>query len=64
MNPANQKEVVGYAAQASVAEAEAALAAARAAQSDWARTPADERAAVLEKVAALLRRDKPALCAL
>ena len=32
LNPANQKEVIGYAAQADVAEAEAALAAARAAQ--------------------------------
>ena len=64
LNPANQREVVGYAAQASIAEAEAALAAARAAQPAWARTPADERAALLERVAALLRRDKAALCAL
>jgi RHH-type proline utilization regulon transcriptional repressor/proline dehydrogenase/delta 1-pyrroline-5-carboxylate dehydrogenase len=64
LNPANQKEVVGYAAQAGVAEAESALAAARAAQPKWARTPAGERAAVLERVAALLHRDKAALCAL
>jgi RHH-type transcriptional regulator, proline utilization regulon repressor / proline dehydrogenase / delta 1-pyrroline-5-carboxylate dehydrogenase len=64
LNPANQPEVVGYAAQAGVAEAESSLAAARAAQSNWTRTPADERAALLEKVATLLRRDKTALSAL
>src|SRR5439155_1432522 len=64
LNPANQKEVVGYAAQASVAEAEAALAAALAAQPKWGRTPAADRAALLEKAAALMRRDKAALSAL
>ena len=40
LNPANQKEMIGYAAQATVAEAEAALAAALAAQPKWGRTPA------------------------
>ena len=64
LNPANQTEVIGYAAQAGIAEAEAALAAARAAQPGWAGTSADERAALLERVAALLRRDKAALSAL
>jgi RHH-type proline utilization regulon transcriptional repressor/proline dehydrogenase/delta 1-pyrroline-5-carboxylate dehydrogenase len=64
LNPANQKEIIGHAAQASVAEADAALAAARAAQPKWARIPAAERAAVLEKVADLMRRDKADLCAL
>jgi RHH-type transcriptional regulator, proline utilization regulon repressor / proline dehydrogenase / delta 1-pyrroline-5-carboxylate dehydrogenase len=64
LNPANQQEVVGYAAQAGVAEAESALAAAHAAQPNWARTPADERAALLERVATLLRWDKAPLCAL
>ncbi|MGA2867220.1 MAG: proline dehydrogenase family protein [Verrucomicrobiota bacterium] len=64
LNPANQDEVVGYAAQATVAEAESALAAARAAQPKWARTPAPQRAALLEQAARLLRRDKAALCAL
>jgi RHH-type proline utilization regulon transcriptional repressor/proline dehydrogenase/delta 1-pyrroline-5-carboxylate dehydrogenase len=63
-NPANQKEIVGLAAQATVAEAESALAAARSAQPKWARTPAADRAALLEKVASLMRRDKAALCAL
>jgi RHH-type proline utilization regulon transcriptional repressor/proline dehydrogenase/delta 1-pyrroline-5-carboxylate dehydrogenase len=64
LNPANQKEIIGHAAQASVAEADAALAAARAAQPKWARIPAAERAAILEKVADLMRRDKADLCAL
>ena len=64
LNPSNQSEIIGYAAQATVAEAELALAAARTAQPAWARTPAEERAAVLEKAASLMRRDKAALCAL
>ena len=64
LNPANQKEIVGYAAQATVAEADAALAAARAAWPKWARTPADERAAILEKTASFVRAEKAALCAI
>ena len=64
LNPANQKEIIGYASQASITEADSALAAARAAQPKWARTPVAERAAILEKVAALMRRDKADLCAL
>ena len=64
LNPANQTEVVGYAAQAGAAEAEAALAAARTAQPAWARTPAEERAVLLERVAALLQRGKAGLCAI
>jgi RHH-type proline utilization regulon transcriptional repressor/proline dehydrogenase/delta 1-pyrroline-5-carboxylate dehydrogenase len=63
LNPANQNEIVGYAAQAGIAEADAALAAARAAQPKWGRTPGKHRAEVLEKVANLMRRDKAALCA-
>ena len=64
LNPANQAEVVGYAAQATVADAEAALAAARAAQPDWGRRPAADRAALLEKVADHMRHAKTELCAL
>lgn len=64
LNPANQREVIGYAAQAGIEEAEASLTAARRAQPAWARTPADERAALLEKVADLMRRDKAGLSAL
>ena len=63
LNPANQKEIVGYAAQATIAEANTALEAARAAWPKWARTPAVERAALLEKTASLMRAVKAALCA-
>jgi RHH-type proline utilization regulon transcriptional repressor/proline dehydrogenase/delta 1-pyrroline-5-carboxylate dehydrogenase len=64
LNPANQNEIVGYVAQATITEAEAALAAAQAAQPGWARTPVEKRAAILERVASLMPRDKAALCAL
>jgi RHH-type transcriptional regulator, proline utilization regulon repressor / proline dehydrogenase / delta 1-pyrroline-5-carboxylate dehydrogenase len=64
LNPANQQEVIGYAAQAGIEQAEAAIAAARAAQPLWARTPADKRAALLLKAAALLQRDRSYLTAL
>jgi RHH-type proline utilization regulon transcriptional repressor/proline dehydrogenase/delta 1-pyrroline-5-carboxylate dehydrogenase len=63
LNPANQNEIIGYAAQAAIADADKALAAARAAQPKWGRTSAEGRAAILEKVATLMRRDKAALCA-
>ena len=64
LNPANQQEIVGYAAQAGIREADSALDVARTAQPHWGATPAEDRAAVLEKVAVLLRRDKASLCAL
>jgi RHH-type proline utilization regulon transcriptional repressor/proline dehydrogenase/delta 1-pyrroline-5-carboxylate dehydrogenase len=64
LNPADHNEIIGYAAQGTVAEADSALAAARAAQPSWARTSPDRRASLLEQVAALMRRDKAALCAL
>jgi RHH-type proline utilization regulon transcriptional repressor/proline dehydrogenase/delta 1-pyrroline-5-carboxylate dehydrogenase len=63
LNPANQNEVIGYAAQATVAQAAEALAAARAAQPKWARVPIADRAGFLEKIASLMRRDKAELCA-
>ena len=64
LNPANQKEIVGYASQATMAEADTALASARAAWPKWARTPAPERAGLLEKTASLMRADKAVLCAI
>jgi len=64
LNPANQNEIVGHAALATIADADAALAAARAAQSKWARVPAADRAMLLHALADLLRRDKAALSAL
>jgi len=64
VNPANQNETVGSAAQASIEDAESAMAAAKAAQPKWARTPVAERAALLERLAGLMGRDKAALAAL
>ena len=63
-NPADQDEIIGYVAQATIADADAAIASARSAQPKWARLSPDNRAKILEKVAALMRRDKAALCAL
>ena len=50
VNPATEA-VVGVAPDASVAQAEAACAAARAASAAWARTPMEERCALLARVA-------------
>jgi RHH-type proline utilization regulon transcriptional repressor/proline dehydrogenase/delta 1-pyrroline-5-carboxylate dehydrogenase len=64
LNPANQTEILGYSAQGSIEQADAALAAARSAQPRWARVPAADRAALLERIATLMRRDKAEFCAL
>jgi len=64
LNPAAQGEIIGYAARGTVADAETALQAARAAQPGWARRTAEERADCMERVAGLMRRDKAALTAL
>jgi RHH-type proline utilization regulon transcriptional repressor/proline dehydrogenase/delta 1-pyrroline-5-carboxylate dehydrogenase len=64
VNPADQREVIGYAGQGSIADAESALSAARAAQRDWGPQPAEHRASLLEQLAQLIRRDKANLCAL
>ena len=54
VNPATE-EVVGQAPNASVADAEAAAAAARAAFPAWAATPAEERLALLKAAATAIR---------
>jgi RHH-type proline utilization regulon transcriptional repressor/proline dehydrogenase/delta 1-pyrroline-5-carboxylate dehydrogenase len=64
LNPANQNEIIGYAAQGTIDDAEAALSAASSARPGWGRTPTDERAATLERLATLVRRDKAELSAL
>ena len=64
LNPADQQEVLGYAARASLADAEAALAAAGIAQIKWAHTPAEERARLLNRLAEGMRENKAALTAL
>lgn len=64
LNPGNQREIIGYAARATSVEAGLALQAARNAQPGWSRLGADARATILERVSALMRREKAALTAL
>jgi 1-pyrroline-5-carboxylate dehydrogenase len=58
MNPAQKGEVIGRVASGGTAEAERALEAAWRAYPDWSRTPADDRARVLLRAAAIMRRRK------
>jgi RHH-type transcriptional regulator, proline utilization regulon repressor / proline dehydrogenase / delta 1-pyrroline-5-carboxylate dehydrogenase len=53
-NPANPKQTVGYWARATVADADAAVVAARAAFPAWRAKSVDERARVLERAAELM----------
>jgi RHH-type proline utilization regulon transcriptional repressor/proline dehydrogenase/delta 1-pyrroline-5-carboxylate dehydrogenase len=64
VNPARPAEIVGYWAKATAADAEAAVAAARAAFPAWRVTPADARAAILERAADLLEARRMELNAL
>src|SRR5712691_2419550 len=57
-NPADQDEVVGKGYLASVAEAEAAVAAASEALESWSRMPAPKRGEVVERAADLLRAEQ------
>jgi RHH-type proline utilization regulon transcriptional repressor/proline dehydrogenase/delta 1-pyrroline-5-carboxylate dehydrogenase len=54
INPARTSQVVGYWARATVADADAAVAAARLAFPGWAATPASERADILDRAAGLM----------
>lgn len=56
-NPSRPDELVAVGAAAGAAEVDDAVAAARRAAPGWARTPIAERAAVLERAAALIDRD-------
>lgn len=51
VNPAHPDQTIGYWARATAADADAAVAAARAAFPAWRDTPAGERAAILERAA-------------
>jgi len=62
-NPARPGEVVGHWAVATKADADAAVAGARAAFPAWSRRPVEERAAVLEKLAERLEAQRFAWCA-
>ncbi|HEY4989766.1 MAG TPA: bifunctional proline dehydrogenase/L-glutamate gamma-semialdehyde dehydrogenase, partial [Opitutaceae bacterium] len=53
-NPARPAQVVGHWARATVADADAAVAAGRAAWPAWAARPAGERAAILDRAAELM----------
>jgi len=64
VDPARPAEVIGTVAYGGRAEAEAAVAAAKAALPAWRDTPARERAAVLFRAAELIRREVLELSAL
>lgn len=63
VNPADES-VIGAVGAATAADVDAAVKAARAAFKTWKRTRASERAAIIRKVAALVRERKPELAAL
>jgi 1-pyrroline-5-carboxylate dehydrogenase len=63
INPGNLDQVVGEVAKARPADVEDAIAAAECAWADWRRTPAEGRASVLFKTAAIIRRRKLELAA-
>jgi 1-pyrroline-5-carboxylate dehydrogenase len=64
LNPAHPSQVIGRCGSAGPAEVDAALDSARAAFPAWARTPPEERAAVLDRAAALLEERRFRLDAL
>jgi RHH-type proline utilization regulon transcriptional repressor/proline dehydrogenase/delta 1-pyrroline-5-carboxylate dehydrogenase len=64
VNPANPDEVVGRFARGTIADAEAAVGVAREAWAGWRRTPVEERAALLERVADALAGERFPLAAL
>ncbi|HMD60280.1 MAG TPA: proline dehydrogenase family protein, partial [Opitutaceae bacterium] len=63
-NPARPSQVVGRWARATAADADAAVAAARAAWPGWAARPATERASILERAAAIIEARRFELSAL
>lgn len=56
LNPSKPSEIVGYAAEAGIEEADAAVKAAREAFAKWSRTSVHERAELLERVASIMDR--------
>ena len=64
VNPANTKQVVGKVQQASMEQVDAALNIAAAGQPAWDRTPAAERAAILNKAADLFEENTAELLVL
>jgi len=64
VNPARPAQIVGYWAKGTVADAETAVAAARAASPAWRATSADTRAGILERAADLMESRRMELNAL
>ena len=64
INPSNPDQVVGYQAHAEIPEAERAVVAAKKAFASWRRTPFEERAQLLERLAAIMERRRYELSAL
>ena len=64
VNPSRPDQIVGYAAEAGIPEAERAVATARAAFEKWRRTSFEERCQLLERAAEILERRRFELSAL
>ncbi len=63
VNPSNPSEIIGSVGLISVAQADKAIQAAKAAFQRWKRTPVSERAAIIRKAADLLEARRAELCA-
>ncbi|KAF5408218.1 MAG: 1-pyrroline-5-carboxylate dehydrogenase [Candidatus Udaeobacter sp.] len=64
VNPSQPDQIVGYAAEAGIPEADRAVAAARAAFEKWRRTSFEQRCQLLQRVAEILERRRFELSAL
>ncbi len=64
INPSAPDQIVGYAAEAGIPEAERAVSVALAAFKTWGRTPVETRAQLLERVAVILNRRRYEISAL
>lgn len=64
VNPARPTQIIGHWARATIKEADAALAAARTAFPGWRNTRTEERAAIIERAAALMESRRMELNAL
>ncbi len=64
VNPSVPDQIVGYAAEAGIPEAERAVSVALAAFKKWGRTPVETRAQLLERVAVILNRRRYEISAL
>lgn len=64
LNPAQPSQVIGRVHVAGIAEAEQAMAAAKAAFPGWRKTPAEKRADIIDKLADIFNRDRLYLNAL